>query len=327
DGRPRSRAASTVRPRTARCPRGPPTKKPTVTTVRSASTGRASSPWRSSIAPRVTDARTDLAEHRTRVVGHVRVRVSRRAHIALVALTRRDLDLVHRVLLVRDHREQVGDAVQPRTRLVVGLHHVPGRLRDVAVDEHLVLRAREVDPVRPREQVRLGELPTPHRILDARTEPVLLFLVRNGEPVLQQDDPVLDQEPLEDRDLPEEPAMLVRRAEAEHLLDTGAVVPAPVEQDDLAGGGQVRDVPLEVPLGAFALGRLGERRDARDARVRVLRDPLDRPALAGSVAPLEDDDDPGSRLGDPVLPLPRLFLQPAEFLLVGLLRQLAGTVL
>src|SRR4029453_14214283 len=101
----------------------------------------------------------------------------------------------------------------------------------------------------------------------------------------------------------------------------------PAEQDDLAGGGQVRDVPLEVPLGPFALGRLGERRDARDARVRVLRDPLDRPALAGRVTPLEDDDDPGSGLRDPVLHLHELFLQPAEFLLVGLLRKLAGTVL
>ena len=216
---------------------------------------------------------------------------------------------------------------KPRPRLVVGLHHVPGRLRDVRVDEHLVLRAREIDPVRSGEQVRLGQLPTAHRVVDARAEPAFLFLVRNGEPVLQQDDPVLDQEPLEDRDLPEEPPVLVRRAEAEHLLDAGAVVPAPVEQDDLAGGGQVRDVPLEVPLGAFALGGLGERRDAGDARVRVLRDPLDRPALAGRVAPLEDDDDPGSRLRDPVLHLHELFLQPAELLLVGLLRQLAGAVL
>ena len=72
---------------------------------------------------------------------------------------------------------------------------------------------------------------------------------------------------------------------------------------------------------------LGSADDAGDARVRVLRDPLDRAALAGRVAPLEDDDDPGARLRDPVLHLHELFLQPAELLLVGLLRELAGTIL
>ena len=56
--------------------------------------------------------------------------------------------------------------------------------------------------------------------------------------------------------------------------------------------GQVLDVALEVPPGALPLGRRRERDDPRLARVEVLGDPLDRRALAGGVAPLEDEDDP-----------------------------------
>ena len=80
-------------------------------------------------------------------------------------------------------------------------------------------------------------------------------------------------------------------AEAHHALDAGAVVPAAVEQHDLAAGGQVRHVALEVPLRALALVRRRQRRDAADARVQALRDALDHAALAGGVAPLEQDDD------------------------------------
>jgi hypothetical protein len=40
-------------------------------------------------------------------------------------------------------------------------------------------------------------------------------------------------------------------AKAHHALDAGAVVPAAVEQHDLAVGGQVLHVALEVPLAAL----------------------------------------------------------------------------
>ena len=51
--------------------------------------------------------------------------------------------------------------------------------------------------------------------------------------------------------------VLVVRAEAHHVLDAGAVVPAAVEQDHLACRGQVCDVTLEVPLRPLALPRRG----------------------------------------------------------------------
>ena len=59
--------------------------------------------------------------------------------------------------------------------------------------------------------------------------------------------------------------------------------------------GRCGDVALEVPLAALALGRRGQRGDARDARVQVLGDPLDRAALAGGVAALEHDHDARAR--------------------------------
>src|SRR5439155_4180927 len=121
--------------------------------------------------------------------------------------------------------------------------------------------------------------PAPHRVVDARLESPRLLLVAHREPVLDEVDAVGDQEPLEDRALLEEPAVLLRRTKAEHRLDPRAVVPAAVEQDDLTGCGELFDVALEVPLRLLALGGDGERNDARDARVQELGDPLDRPAL------------------------------------------------
>ena len=96
------------------------------------------------------------------------------------------------------------------------------------------------------------------------------------------------EHPLELRARAEELLVLVLGAEPHHPLDAGAVVPAAVEQDDLAGRRKVRHVALEVPLGPLALGRRRQRHHAADARVEALGDPLDGAALAGRVATLED---------------------------------------
>ena len=109
------------------------------------------------------------------------------------------------------------------------------------------------------------------------------------------DDPRPDEHALELGAAAKELPVLVLGAEAHHALDAGAVVPAAVEQDDLARRGQVGDVALEVPLGAFALGRRREGDDAADARAEALGDPLDDAALAGGVAPLEEHDAPSAR--------------------------------
>src|SRR5262245_43601096 len=106
----------------------------------------------------------------------------------------------------------------------------------------------ELHPFLPGLKVHLTELPTASRISSPLMEASLLFLVADGEPVFQQDDAAADEHPLELRAGAQEFRVLVLRAEAHDVFHPGPVVPAPVEQDDLPGSGQVGDVALEVPL-------------------------------------------------------------------------------
>jgi hypothetical protein len=133
----------------------------------------------------------------------------------------------------------MGDHVDPRPPFVVALDDVPVRLRDIGVHEHLVLGAGVVLPPGDRLQVHRGELPARIGSCSRDLEPVLLLVVADREPVLAQQDAVLDEQPLEDRALVQEPLVLLVGAEPHHPLDPAAVVPAAVEQHDLAGGGQV----------------------------------------------------------------------------------------
>jgi hypothetical protein len=104
--------------------------------------------------------------------------------------------------------------------------------------------------------------------------------------------------------------------EAHDPFHTGAVVPRPVEEDDLTGCRQLLGVALEVPLGAFAVGRDTEGLGAHDAVVGPIGDPADDAALAGGVAPLEQDHHPVARLADPVLHLDQLDLEAQQLGLV-----------
>jgi hypothetical protein len=70
----------------------------------------------------------------------------------------------------------------------------------------------------------------------------------------------------------------------------------------------VRDIALEIPLGAFALGRRRKGDGATDTRVQPLGDTFDHAALAGGVAALEQHDDLELSGDHPVL-------QPDQFAL------------
>ena len=83
----------------------------------------------------------------------------------------------------------------------------------------------------------------------------------------------------------------------------------------------MRDVALEIPLAALALGRGGQRDRADDARVEALHDPFDGPALASRVPPLEDHDQLELLGHDPVLELDQLALQTQQLLEIKLARQ------
>jgi hypothetical protein len=95
------------------------------------------------------------------------------------------------------------------------------------------------------------------RASTAGAEAALLLFVADREPVLDQEDPVLNEQPLEDRTLLEKAAIIAGCAEPHHVLDACAVVPAPIKKHDLACRWQVRDVALKVPLTALALSRRG----------------------------------------------------------------------
>jgi hypothetical protein len=81
------------------------------------------------------------------------------------------------------------------------------------------------------------------------------------------------------------------------------------KEDEFAGGGQVRNVALEVPLGLFAFGGRAQSDDAADAWVQGLGDALDGAALAGGVAALKEDDDLQLLVLDPLLQLHEFNLQ------------------
>src|SRR4029453_14165311 len=66
---------------------------------------------------------------------------------------------------------------------------------------------------------------------------------------------------------------------------------------------------MEVPLAALSLGRLGQSNDTRGTRVEVLHETLDRAALAGRVAALEQDHVLGASLLCPALELHQLYLK------------------
>ncbi len=153
--------------------------------------------------------------------------------------------------------------------------------------------------------------------MDATEKSQVLLFVGDREPVLEQAHAGAHEHALELWHRAEEVLVFLRRAEAHHVLDAGAVVPAAVEQHDLAAGRQVRHVALEVPLRALAIVRCRQRHHAADARIEPLGDALDGAALARRVAPLEQDHHLLLRGGHPVLQLHQLRLQPEELLEVA----------
>jgi hypothetical protein len=197
----------------------------------------------------------------------------------------------------------------------------------VRAAEDDVLGRRVVVPLLQQRDVGRAELPLPDRVDLADRESGALLPLRHREPELGQLDALVHEHLLENGHMPEEPVGLIAGAEAHDRLDPGAVVPGAVEQHDLSRGGQVRHVPLEVPLMALALGRRLQRHDPGAARVQVLGESLDGAALARGVAALEQDDYPLAGVLDPVLELEELYLQqPLVVVVLGPVQPLAVRV-
>src|SRR5690606_4408949 len=208
------------------------------------------------------------------------------------------------------------DLADARPALAVGEDHRPGSVDGVGAGEHVLPRHAVVVPALDGRVIQRTELPLLQRIGLAGLDAPALLLTVDREPELEQIHAALDQRALQLGRLADELAVLLRGAEAHHALDPGTVVPGAVEEDDLATGRQLADVALEIPLRALGLGRLLQGDHARAAGVEVLAEALDRPALAGRVAPFEEDRQALLLILHPVLQLQQLDLQGLERALV-----------
>ena len=144
----------------------------------------------------------------------------------------------------------------------------------------------------------------------------MLFLFRYFQPVLQEDDALADQKRLERWTVSEELSVLFLSTKAHHVLYTGAVIPAPVEDDDFTSGGQLFNVALSMELRLLPLGRRGEGDQAKDARADTLHNALNYAAFAGSISSFENNDNAGVGRLDPLLELDQFNLQLENFGLV-----------
>ena len=157
--------------------------------------------------------------------------------------------------------------------------------------------------------VHRRNLPLLERVGLAAVETANLFLLRYREVELEEQDAAVDQHALQFGALAQELEVFLPRAEPHDPLDAGPVVPGAVEEDHFAGGGQVLDVSLEVPLPALDLAGLVKGHDARAPGVEVLHETLDRATLARRVPALEKDDDLPARTPDPALYLEQFDLE------------------
>ena len=117
--------------------------------------------------------------------------------------------------------------------------------------------------------------------------------------------------------------IVIQFAESHNSLDTGAVVTGPVEKHHFTDGRQMMDIALEEPLGLFFLRRLFKCDNPRATWIQMFRKALDRPALAGGVAPLKQDHHFLAGSFRPILHLQQFDLQFDLMLFVFLSAQLA----
>ena len=120
--------------------------------------------------------------------------------------------------------------------------------------------------------------------------------------------------------------MLFRSTEAQHVLDTSAVVPTPVKHHDLTLGRKMRHIALHVKLPLLAVGWRRQSHYSENTRADAFGERFYRSALARSVPPFKDDHDPQSLGLYILLKHAELLLQLAQFLHVFFVRQLPISV-
>ncbi len=208
-----------------------------------------------------------------------------RLDVPVRLLPLRKLGRTVRNLFVGDAAENMCDAVETRPFLVVRRYDVPRRSRSIRRLQHGIARTRIVIPAAVRLQVHWAQLPALGWILNSREEALVLFLFRYFEPVFQKDDALADQKALEDGTVPDKLPVLFVGTKSHYALNTGPVIPAPVEDDDFTSGGQSFNVALGMQLRLLSLGGRGQSHQTKHTGTDALDDAFDDSAFPGGVAP------------------------------------------
>src|SRR5262249_9566263 len=189
-----------------------------------------------------------------------------------------------RHFLVGNQAQQVRNAVEAGTLLVIRSDNIPRRMFGVGRFEHHVAGAGILEPLRARGQIHRAEFPFAPRIGDARLEPAFLLLVADLQPEFDEEDATVHDVLFGYRAQFQETVMLLLVAKAHHVFDTGAVVPTPIEDDDFARCREVRHVTLNVHLRFLAVRWRWQRYQTKDPRADALGDGADSAALSGAIA-------------------------------------------
>ncbi len=227
-------------------------------------------------------------------------------------------DFVDFFVRVGKFQQDVSHGVQASSFLAVGLDHGPGSVGGIRIVEHGFFGFGVIIPFVQRGHVDGGEFPLFQGMGFPFAESTSLFIATDGDPELDQVDTASDQVPFELGCLPHELGVFGVAAEVHDSFDASSVVPGTIEHHDLAGGREVADVALEVPLSSFDIAWLFESHDTGTARVEVFHEAFDGPSFAGCVPSFEENDDllPGGL--DPGLEFEEFDLELVFLIFVGL---------
>src|SRR5262249_61004495 len=141
-------------------------------------------------------------------------------------------------------------------------------------------------------------------------EAALLFRRADLKPILEEDNTGVDHGLLDVRGNGEKAFGFIFGAKAHNALDSGAIVPAAVEDHDLSAGRQMGQIALNVHLGFFAIGWGGEGDHPEYPWTDPLRDRLDDAALARAISTFKNDANLLAPGPAPFLKLNNLSLHP-----------------
>ena len=115
------------------------------------------------------------------------------------------------------------------------------------------------------------------------------------------------------------PAAAVRTRRFVMNMPMGMIVPGSIEERDFTISWQMWCVALEVPTSRIAVGWLAKRHNARLSGAEMVRDALDNAVFAGSIASLENHQNPMTMRDRTALDLDQFYLKRAQSAFVILL--------